>query len=166
VQHSGGSTYEFNDEFFPYADPYDIQADLNLYLVGTTGNVVHASSTSTEQNVELIFFQTTATDRYKIVVQWAGGLDASTDYGLAWWFDSGVSPRPGDFNNDESVDAADYVMWRKNNGSSMEYDEWVENFGESSGSGGIASAPEPGAWAMAIMLFAGSFCQRRFPSRS
>ena len=37
---------------------------------------------------------------------------------------------PGDFNFDGTVDAADYVVWRKNSGSEIEYTEWRENFGE------------------------------------
>jgi hypothetical protein len=37
--------------------------------------------------------------------------------------------RPGDFNSDGNVDAADYVWWRKNDGSSGGYDEWRANFG-------------------------------------
>jgi hypothetical protein len=44
------------------------------------------------------------------------------------------------------------MMWRKNNGSAMEYDEWVENFGASSGSGG--AVPEPAGVVMAAVLAA------------
>jgi hypothetical protein len=55
---------------------------------------------------------------------------------------------PGDFNQDGNVDAADYVMWRKDT-SIGDYADWVENFGESSpGSGGGASVPEPSAIAI------------------
>ncbi|MCI0335124.1 MAG: PEP-CTERM sorting domain-containing protein [Planctomycetes bacterium] len=78
-----------------------------------------------------------------------------------------VPALPGDFNNDEKVDAADYVTWRKNNGTnnalpndnglgtpitSAHYDLWVKNFGNmsmpgaGSGSGSSAGAvPEPSA---------------------
>jgi hypothetical protein len=38
----------------------------------------------------------------------------------------------GDFNKDGNVDAADYPMWRKFDGTSAEYDHWRENFGNSS----------------------------------
>jgi hypothetical protein len=55
---------------------------------------------------------------------------------------------PGDFNQDGNVDAADYVMWRKDT-SIGDYADFVENFGESSpGSGGGASVPEPSAIAI------------------
>jgi hypothetical protein len=36
----------------------------------------------------------------------------------------------GDFNNDSVVDAADYVLWRKNVGSQPAYELWRAKFGE------------------------------------
>jgi hypothetical protein len=70
---------------------------------------------------------------------------------------------PGDFNDDGVVDAADYVVWRKTDGTNFDlggngdetggsmnvvdmadYNLWVNNFGETSaGSGGGAAVPEP-----------------------
>lgn len=35
----------------------------------------------------------------------------------------------GDFNCDGSVNAADYVVWRKQDGSQAGYNEWRSNFG-------------------------------------
>lgn len=57
---------------------------------------------------------------------------------------------PGDFNHDHVVDAADYVVWRKDP-SVGTYEEWRANFGASGGSGlgdssalsGRSSVPEP-----------------------
>jgi hypothetical protein len=64
-------------------------------------------------------------------------------------FYSSLVGLPGDFNADGFVDAADYVMWRKDN-SVGAYADWVAHFGESlSGSGGDGndgSVPEPGTW--------------------
>jgi len=37
----------------------------------------------------------------------------------------------GDFNRDHRVDAADYVVWRKQDGSQSGYDEWRNNIGRS-----------------------------------
>ncbi|HEX2474233.1 MAG TPA: hypothetical protein VHK01_05785 [Lacipirellulaceae bacterium] len=54
---------------------------------------------------------------------------------------------PGDFNNDGKVDAADYVVWRKTDGSQTGYNEWRTNFGRTAqppAAGQIAGAiPEP-----------------------
>jgi hypothetical protein len=55
---------------------------------------------------------------------------------------------PGDFNGDGQVDAADYVVWRKTDGSPEGYNSWRSNFGRSAGSGSVvsgAAVPEPAA---------------------
>ena len=42
---------------------------------------------------------------------------------------------PGDFNQDLSVDTADYVVWRKNGGSQAAFDIWLANFGRTVATG-------------------------------
>jgi hypothetical protein len=67
----------------------------------------------------------------------------------------------GDFNKDGNVDAADYVMWVKDN-SVGTYEEWVEHFGDSNPGSGAAAAPEPGMLATVIVsLLAAGCCSRR-----
>jgi hypothetical protein len=86
---------------------------------------------------------------------------------------------PGDFNDDGSVDAADYVLWRKNVDSttalpnddglgtpigSGHYDLWEENFGASGGGagGGTSAAPEPGsAFLIAVGIASAMRIRRR-----
>jgi uncharacterized membrane protein len=51
-----------------------------------------------------------------------------------------VAPLPGDFNHDGTVDAADYVVWRKTGGSQGDYTTWRTNFGRSFFNGSGASA--------------------------
>ena len=49
-----------------------------------------------------------------------------------WVIDLSAIPEPdlpGDFNNDGSVDAADYVLWRKLGLSAEQYTVWRQNFG-------------------------------------
>jgi hypothetical protein len=83
-----------------------------------------------------------------------GYLDMSSSTGGAIGSLAGLvtfsSPLPGDFNSDNVVDAADYVVWRKNpsafGGDPAGYNTWRSNFGRTSGSGLAASAnpvPEP-----------------------
>ncbi|HEX2476093.1 MAG TPA: hypothetical protein VHK01_15185 [Lacipirellulaceae bacterium] len=61
----------------------------------------------------------------------------------------------GDFNRDGVVDAADYVVWRKNGGSQQHYTVWRANFGRIAGSGAGANAngavPEPSATALCVL---------------
>jgi hypothetical protein len=61
----------------------------------------------------------------------------------------------GDFNSDGIVDAADYIVWRKTDGSQAGFDTWRTNFGATIGSGAArttaASVPEPGAGLLLIL---------------
>jgi hypothetical protein len=81
----------------------------------------------------------------------------------------------GDYNDDGEVDAADYVLWRKLNGTSTDlpndpnplpidmdqYNTWRANFGESgSGTGGTV-VPEPSTIAMIVIGFALLLRRRR-----
>jgi autotransporter-associated beta strand protein len=85
-------------------------------------------------------------------------------------FTSGLS---GDYNQDGTVDAADYVVWRKTDGSQTGYDQWRTNFGRTAGSGSadhpaggapspsLAVVPEPTATVLAITaLLAGVYWRR------
>jgi hypothetical protein len=80
---------------------------------------------------------------------------------------------PGDYNHDERVDAADYVVWRKTFGSTTaltadgsgnlqidqpDFDVWRRNFGMTVGGSGVSinSVPEPNGWvlmAVGITIF-------------
>ncbi|HJQ78703.1 MAG TPA: PEP-CTERM sorting domain-containing protein, partial [Lacipirellulaceae bacterium] len=64
----------------------------------------------------------------------------------------------GDFNEDGKVDAADYVVWRKTNGTEPGYNEWRTNFGRTSGSGAsveaAAAVPEPASIGLLLAMMA------------
>ena len=88
----------------------------------------------------------------------------------------------GDFNSDGKVDAADYVTWRENDGttnalpndnglgtpiSSSHYDLWRANFGNAPGSGsslGVVSVPEPATFA--TLMLAGTIIAARHRQRA
>jgi hypothetical protein len=71
----------------------------------------------------------------------------------------------GDFNGDGRVNAADYVVWRKTDGSPTTYQTWRTNYGrQQAGSGlSLASVPEPGTFVyLAAAFLAGiKFARRR-----
>jgi hypothetical protein len=69
------------------------------------------------------------------------------------------SPLPGDFNGDNVVDAADYVVWRKIGINGQQgYADWRSHFGLPAGSGAAlpsaeplsAAVPEPSTLAMLL----------------
>jgi hypothetical protein len=86
---------------------------------------------------------------------------------------------PGDFNADNAVDAADYVVWRDSLGQTganlpadgdgsttidlADYNIWRANFGRTPSSGSIANGtvPEPATVGLLIIWAAGSCLRRR-----
>lgn len=80
------------------------------------------------------------------------------------------APEPGDYNLNGIVDAADYVVWRKNNNTAItlpndltpgtvtqaDYDVWRAHFGQlaGNGSGAFANAALPEPTTAVLLLFA------------
>jgi hypothetical protein len=84
----------------------------------------------------------------------------------------------GDYNDDGKVDAADYVVWRDNEGTTntlpndpnggnigaAQYNTWRANFGMMAGSGsgsGFAAVPEPAGMILAVIGLIGLSGSRR-----
>jgi hypothetical protein len=71
-----------------------------------------------------------------------------------------LSATPGDFNNNGIVDATDYIVWRKTDGTPAGYNAWRAHFGQTAGSGSGASAnsavPEPTSLMLMILTMAAS----------
>jgi hypothetical protein len=73
---------------------------------------------------------------------------------------------PGDFNTDGTVDAGDYVTWRKAYSDTFAngYDDWRTNYGQSLPTGdGSSATPEPTAGLLLLLniAFATPFFRRR-----
>jgi dienelactone hydrolase len=66
---------------------------------------------------------------------------------------------PGDYNLDGTVDAADYVLWRKNDNSQAGYNLWRNSFGKTtlsaSGVSANAAVPEPHTLIMLVAALIG-----------
>jgi hypothetical protein len=94
---------------------------------------------------------------------YAGPNDTALQGGIVKFVSTGV---PGDHNGDGSVDAADYVAWRKTpdafGGTPGGYNLWRQNFGEPSPGGGQgeAAVPEPTS-VVSVMLIAFGCLVRR-----
>lgn len=114
-------------------------------------------------------------------------IDSGVDVGLSFnglapdlgWFESGVpAPAlPGDYNNDGVVNAADYLVWRANAGSSTtlpndvtagivdqsDFDVWRAHFGDMLVGGATSAAvPEPAFLGPAILFAFAMFAAGRF----
>jgi hypothetical protein len=80
---------------------------------------------------------------------------------------------PGDYNHDGSVNAPDYVVWRKGLGTTFtqtDYDVWRAHFGQTTLSGSSsatrsAAVPEPSAYVLVLITLTGfrnCLCARRY----
>jgi hypothetical protein len=74
------------------------------------------------------------------------------------------TPLVGDYNGSGTVDAADYVVWRKGLGTvhtQSDYNAWRAHFGQTTGSGATAGAivpvPEPAALLMLVSAMSAGF---------
>ncbi len=89
--------------------------------------------------------------------------------------------RPGDYNNNGIVDAADYPVWRKNEGTSNalpndpiggqigqeQYDQWRAHFGQPAGNGSLSdtTVPEPANGVLLLCAVVGIWKRCRVASR-
>ncbi len=139
--------------------------DLFLYEVSNLSTPV-ASSISIIDNVEHLFLPIAAQGHYAIAVRdVSGALIDPLSYSLAWNVLVPEIALQGDYNGDGSVDAADYVVWRKTDGTPEGYDTWRAHFGEPAGSGSGArsntTVPEPATIVMFILATVGMSLRRR-----
>jgi hypothetical protein len=73
-----------------------------------------------------------------------------------------------DFNGNGVIDAADYVAWRKTDGSHIAYNLWRANFGREISSASISSEPAPEPATASLLIFgaiAANSMKRRTSSR-
>jgi len=103
---------------------------------------------------------------YSIYNNGATALFDNTHSALPALSTFGITLVPGDYDHDGLVTAADYVLWRKNSGSSAGYDIWRAHFGQTAGSGSgsstNANVPEPGSFMMLVLAISSCFQGRRW----
>jgi fibronectin-binding autotransporter adhesin len=120
----------------------------------------------------------------------APGLYGATGLGSAFFLGTGLLQVTtlgptlgvvGDYNNDGTVNAADYTVWRDalgtatalanrapantGNVSQADYDSWKANFGLTAGAGAsgasLSAVPEPATWLLLLAGFAAAGLSRR-----
>jgi hypothetical protein len=152
-------------------NPY-LEDDADVYLIaGSVLNLNHAAT----DTIRTFYIDGVA----QAIGTW-GAIGSSATNQLALITGSGLlnvttlpppPGVPGDYNDDGTVDAADYVVWRKHENTNTvlpndpeggvididQFNIWRENFGMTEGAGGgsnaSAAVPEPAAATLAI--FAG-----------
>jgi len=182
VTNPGGSnSTSYADVLIGYFEPLLTDNRDYHFADGTHFMLVNGSSTGTAANkaqwYHLTFdFGTSGFDSLQLLSRETGQIESvalthlsGSLYSLDWnleggtgdlfrFWNSGVVPAPplaGDFNFDDTVDAADYVVGRKTGATQVGYDMWRTNFGQTADNGSLsnASVPEP---ASALLLILGA----------
>lgn len=140
-----------------------------------TGSITGSASPS-DYNIDLSALQNISSTIEFRLYAW-GGSNANGTFSINdFSFNGSVVPSEvttptlaGDYNGDDSVDAADYTIWRDNEGAfitlanetvspgvvdAADYDEWKLNFGATGGGGSIAAVAVPEPIAAALLALA------------
>ena len=152
----------------------DFLANVESIDIGANGDIARA-------NIDLdaagnVYVTNNITERLQVFSP-GGNWLTTTSGSVAAMTSTGFSIVPlappmglvGDYNNDGSVNAADYAVWRDNNGGTAvlpndatpgtvdasDYNTWRANFGETAGSGSGAAVPEPTTVALAGLALLG-----------
>ncbi|MEX2170799.1 MAG: discoidin domain-containing protein [Pirellulales bacterium] len=164
---------------FARSDDFSQNGPIRISIIGADGSTVVTSADTTLGDMDFNF------NRYDVTQVFAGNptgkfvrieaLDTALRLALAEVEVFGPAPvvegLAGDFNDDGTVNAADYAVWRDHLGSTdpealsgngdatplvdaADYALWTANFGATSGAGGatsIQNVPEPASvWLIAV----------------
>jgi hypothetical protein len=146
-----GSVTLGGDLIVKLLDGYLPDADSQLIIL--TGNTISGSFANLSPDGRLNVSGTGATFRVTI---------SSNQVTLS---DFLAATLPDDYNGDGVVDAADYIVWRKTDGTQAGYSNWRTNFGRpiNSGSTATAAVPEPLAAVLLLIGIVTAICRGRPP---
>ena len=152
-------SYDADNTLYPTPTQFGPRSGSN-----TTGTTESITQTATPRPTSLNDYSTTI-----VVSSTTNTLDihaASTDNFGGTRLNAFELSLLGDYSGDGQVNAADYVIWRKTDGTPTGYNAWRSNFGAGvgAGSGSLleSAVPEPGTWMLAVACaVACGGCRRR-----
>jgi hypothetical protein len=172
------------DLSFPTANPDDSLATFETELAADMGDWIAAGLDTIVSDIEAgtdaLSFIFATTDSNSTASATYKGNAFTNRFPPRLYIEASGTGSPvllGDYNDNGSVDAADYVLWRdggplNNEGASpnvvdqADYDFWRGRFGASSGGGAPASAvPESGSSLLAVLALLGVGLFGRDPTR-
>jgi hypothetical protein len=152
----GGVFTQASEGQTPTSFNANARSNLALSVFATNGTSVLATANASPAGVAESLANVNLPAAGTYYARITGADDAIQLYELSL---SVVTLLPGDFNKDGTVDAADYVVWRKTNGTPVDYNLWRSHFGQTA-SGGAAATIEPSHTAVpeprtvVVLLFA------------
>ncbi len=143
----------------PTGTAADYRQRIQLNFLGSVGPSIERLNYDTGE-IELVNLEVIPASggRRKLVLELDGGGGQLFKFNTGHPFLGITQPLGGDYNGDDNVDAADYVVWRKNSdsfGGDVGYNTWCANFGRSAAGGAMlgrphtAATPEPAT----VMMF-------------
>jgi PEP-CTERM motif len=166
-------TYHFVFDYVPGNDinsPDTTGSSMSATITDVTDGTKVWSRTLAPLLTAPWFFDAFSLDKFGVIIRTTGGTVRNgvfdfTISNLSYTGGTAVAGVPGDYNNNGTVDAADYVAWRKGGTLSNEvdtpgtvnaadYTEWRARFGNVSGSGsglGAGAVPEPSSALLALL---------------
>ena len=138
-------SYNADNTIYPTPTQFGPRSGTN-----TSGTTASVTQFATPLPTSLNDFSTTI-----VVSSTTSTLDvhaASTDSFGGTRFNAFELSLLGDYNSDGKVNASDYVIWRKTDGTPAGYNAWRSNFGAGVGAGSgsalESAVPEPATWVL------------------
>jgi hypothetical protein len=131
-------------EVVPFLDGEEVLPDpVKFNATGFAGQTFSYSTTPNPWGQSTLPLTGLQYDKYSIDLYVDFAWTALTLIGAA------IPTPPGDFNQNYVVDAADYVVWRKNSWPSTDYEIWCSHFGQVAGN--VAGVPEPATFVILLI---------------
>jgi hypothetical protein len=157
---------------------YSLRTSADGFAADVASGAITGASSAAGYSIDLSTLQNITTPIELRLYAWGGSNVSGTFSINDFVFDGAVNPTEttgttlaGDYNGDNIVDAADYTVWRDNEGQFMslvnetatlgvvdaaDYDEWKGNFGAVGiGAGGgslnAIAVPEPGVLGLCLV---------------
>ena len=154
----------------------------NMALGGTLEiSLINGFTPSSDQTFDILSWGSLAGAFSSVILPSVDGFAWDTSQLSMGKLSVAATGLPGDYNQNGTVDAADYVVWRNEIGTPAGYNTWRANFGATGGSGSDAAAnsfsnpssnvPEPASIALlltglaAMTLNSAALQRPRFPNR-
>jgi serralysin len=160
----GGVFTQASDGQTPTSFNANARSDLALSVLATDGASVLATASANIAGVAESLADVLLPGAGAYYARIAGADDTIQLYELSL---SIVALLPGDYNADGTVDAGDYIVWRKNpanyGGDPAGYNTWRANFGRTAGGASLSNAtvPEPVSALLLILGAAFGICRWR-----